>query len=121
MDNKIFGAAGEKVAADFLRAQGIIVRARNFHTRTGEIDIIGEYNGMILFVEVKTRRDKIFGRAGEAVDTRKQKKIVRAAMEYLARNNLKNCPCRFDVLEVYCETDGTWRVVPILGAFEADF
>ena len=116
---KILGKIGEDAAADFLRARGVAIKARNFRLRTCEIDIIGEYQGTILFVEVKTRQNARYGRAGAAVDWRKQQKIIAAAQTYLQQNNLADRPCRFDVLEVYPQNDGTFRIVPLAGAFEA--
>ena len=116
---KVLGDIGEDVAAAYLQNHGVVIRARNFRLKTGEIDIIGERDGMILFVEVKTRTSDCYSRAAAAVDIRKQRKIIAAAQIYLQRENLDDCPCRFDVVEVYPQSDGTFRVVTIDGAFEA--
>ena len=117
-EKKKLGARGEDAAVAFLRGKGVTIRARNYRVKEGEIDIVGEYGGVILFVEVKTRSGKAYGRAGAAVDYRKQRKIIAAAERYLQRENLPNCPCRFDVLEVYSDGE-SFRIVPIAGAFEA--
>ncbi len=118
-DKKTLGEIGEEVAANFLRRKGVAIRARNFRVKNGEIDIIGDEEGTLLFVEVKTRTGEYYGRAAGAVNFRKQQKIIAAAQIYLQRENLGHCPCRFDVIEVYPERDGTFRVVHLPAAFEA--
>ena len=118
-DAKAVGMRGEDAAAAYLRSKGVVIRARNFRTRLGEIDIVGEYDGVVLFVEVKTRSGTRRGRAGEAVDFRKQRRIIAAAQCYLQKNNLLCCPCRFDVVEVYPRGDGTFVINDVEGAFEA--
>ena len=113
------GKVGEDAAALFLQQRGVTVRERNFRLPIGEIDIIGEYGELIIFAEVKTRSGKRYGRAGAAVDFRKQQKIIATAQIYLQRENLSNRPCRFDVIEVYPLPNGRFQIEPIAGAFEA--
>lgn len=115
---KKFGDAGEDAAADFLRANGFTVIARNFRAPGGEIDIIADDGATLVFVEVKARSGKKFGRPCEAVDFRKRQKIIAAANYWLMRENIFEKHCRFDVIEVY-KTDDGFEILPIVGAFEA--
>lgn len=96
---KTIGEAGECAAADFLKARGMKIVARNYHSRFGEIDIIAADNEYIVFVEVKTRRVNPIVSGVEAVDKRKQRKLRLTAELYLQQNETFLQP-RFDVIEV---------------------
>lgn len=98
--NKITGDKGEIVAQKYLKKKKYRILESNYHSHTGEIDIIAQFKEMIIFVEVKTRESNFFGLPCEAVDERKQAKIRLVATEYLKRNRLLDYPCRFDVIEV---------------------
>lgn len=115
---KDFGVDGEGLAARFLESKGYRIVERNWRIRSAEIDLIAERNGVIVFVEVKTRHSKKFGRPAEAVDARKQKKIIEAAGVFLQREEYARSACRFDVIEVF-ELDGEWTLNQIENAFEA--
>ena len=94
------GAAGEVIAARFLREQGYDILAVNARTRLGEVDIIAADGRYIAFVEVKTRDEHAITQfPREAVTREKQEKIKKAAALYLKRNKTKLQP-RFDVIEV---------------------
>ena len=98
MDNINIGKYGEDLACKYLETKGYKIKERNFHTFLGEIDIISEYKGDIVFVEVKTRRSDKFGYPEEAINYNKQRKIIKNALCYLAKYNLwKNNYC-FDVV-----------------------
>ena len=116
----LLGRRGEDVAVHFLCARGYQIRERNFRIRGGEIDIIAEIDGAIIFAEVKTRCNKGFARAADAVDAAKQKRIIKTAMTYLAKNKLGECPCRFDVLEVYKKPNELFEIEHIRDAFEIE-
>ena len=74
---------------------------RNFHDRYGEIDIIGEEDGTLLFIEVKYRSSGRYGTPEEAVTAEKQRSICRTALYYLHRKNMNTqIPVRFDVVSV---------------------
>ena len=94
------GAAGEAQAADYLAAQGMEILARNFSIRGGEIDLIAQDGAYIVFIEVKMRTGAYGGLGREAVTTAKQRRICRAAMQYLIQNALTNRFVRFDVVEI---------------------
>ena len=91
---KDLGVNGENLAAQYLEANGWRILERNFRIRRAEIDLIAEREGMIVFVEVKTRLSNKFGRPAEAVDERKQRKIIMAAGVFMQRAEFAQCTCR---------------------------
>ena len=94
------GARAEDLCADLLRRSGLRVLARNWRCRHGEIDLVAEEGGTLVFVEVRYRRDERFGGAAGSVTTAKQARLIAAARLYLAwRPIARSEPaCRFDVL-----------------------
>ena len=102
--NKSKGADGEKLAASYLISYGYRILAKNFVTEVGEIDIIATDEEYLVFVEVKTRFNTDFGRAAEAVDYAKQKKISLVASQYINKFGLFDVPVRFDVIEIYLQS-----------------
>ena len=102
--NKSKGADGEKLAASYLISNGYRILAKNFVTEVGEIDIIATDEEYLVFVEVKTRLNTDFGRAAEAVDYAKQKKISLVASQYINKFGLFDVPVRFDVIEIYLQS-----------------
>ena len=114
---KEFGNYGEQKAAEYLLKQGYGVLRRNFRTRYGEIDIIAEHNGALVFCEVKSRHTARYGTGAEAVDIRKQRKISRAAAEYLQENGLMDCAVRFDVIAILAR-NGETHIDHIINAFD---
>ena len=118
MDNKSLGSRGEEAAAVYLMRHGYEILERNFRVSTGEIDIVAVTGDTLVFAEVKTRRSDACGQPAQAVDYRKQQKIVRTAEWYLRQRHEEMCLCRFDVLEVYPQGN-TCRIRHIEGAFEA--
>ena len=72
MLNKVLGAKGEKLAADFLERNGFEVTEKNFRYDRGEIDIVARKGKLITFCEVKTRTNSAYGGGENAVDYRKQ-------------------------------------------------
>ena len=91
------GRRGEQLVAGLLRLKLYRVRARNYRTRLGELDIVAERGGCLAFVEVKTRRNENYGHPGLAVDWRKRRKLFKMAKMYLAEHGLFDRDCRFDV------------------------
>lgn len=95
------GDYGEKVAADWLRANNCKILARNFKGRKGgEVDIVATDGEQLLFTEVKTRQKDALMRGLAAVNRKKQKLIERGANEWLRRLGTREVPWRFDVIEV---------------------
>lgn len=93
------GNLGESLACDALRERGYAVLATRYRTRFGEIDIVCEHDGVLVFVEVKARR----GREGSAVDAvspAKRRRVASMALDYLAWMHKLDTPCRFDVVAI---------------------
>lgn len=111
------GQRWEVLAAKHLRREGYKLRDRNFRARAGEIDLIAEENGVLCFIEVKGRRGTGFGTPAEAVTLEKQRRIARAAEEYLVVKRLGSPLCRFDVVAILESESGT-EVTILRGAFE---
>ena len=95
------GELGERIAVDFLKAEGRKVLYRNFRApKGGEVDIVARDGKMLSFVEVKTRTSEKFGRPLDAVDREKELLIERGANEWLRLLGTREIPIRFDVVEV---------------------
>lgn len=94
------GILGEELAVEELARRGYAILERRYRTASGEIDIVAEDAGTLVFVEVKARVSAEFGTAAEAVTRRKQQRLVRMAREYLTRNRIGDRPCRFDVVAI---------------------
>jgi putative endonuclease len=100
MSRQELGILGENLAVEELTRRGYAILARRYRTRYGEIDIVAEEQGTIVFVEVKAREDATFGTAAEAVTPDKRRRVVSRAVEYLARKHVTDRPCRFDVVAI---------------------
>ncbi len=100
------GDFGERVAAAHLEAKGYRIRERNFRVREGEVDIIAERGGTLVFVEVRTRRGESMGSAAESVTAAKAARILAAAQSYL--QTVEDCPAdqRIDVIALSLASDG---------------
>jgi len=120
LTNVEMGRAAEDAAAKFLRRKGYRILHRNLRMSGGEIDIVAEHRGVLVFVEVKARSSDEFGTPLEAVDGRKQRKLTKLALQYLAEHESAWRNCRFDVVEVYMRRDGKIeRMELITDAFDA--
>ena len=94
------GRRGEDLAARRLERLGYTVIERNYRTRAGEIDLIAERSGTLVFCEVKTRRGPSFGGGYEAVTWRKRAKIRSLAEAFLQERGDRSNAIRFDVASV---------------------
>ena len=112
-----FGQASEMQAEQFLMAKGYRILDRNVRTFLGELDLVAEDQGVVVFVEVKGRTTEAFGGALLAVDHRKRVKLTKLAAQYLAQRHWFDKPCRFDVVLVQSDQG---RIEHLQNAFEAD-
>ena len=94
MNNTRTGMLGEELAEIMLLEKGYTILARNFRCRYGEIDIIAAKNGVLAFVEVKTRLFGSCGRGSESVTAAKRQKIRRCALCYISM-----CQRRFEAID----------------------
>lgn len=94
------GLHGEDLAAHELERRGHRILARRYRTRFGEIDIVSDANGTVVFTEVKARSSNRFGAAAEQVPPWKQRRIAAMALDFLAFAGRLNDDCRFDVIAI---------------------
>jgi putative endonuclease len=115
------GVRGETLAYWYLRQAGYTVVARNWRARSGagELDLVGWEGSILAFVEVKTRTSEAAGPPEEAVSQIKQKRVTRAAKEYLRQLRRKPMSCRFDVVSVSLDPKEGLQVRLLKDAFKA--
>src|SRR5258706_12826390 len=98
MDTQSLGLWGEDEAARYLQAHGLRIVHRQYRQKWGEVDLIGLDGETWVFVEVKTRSSLYQPSAMDAVTSRKQQRIVRAALSYMKWKRLLGRPMRFDLV-----------------------
>lgn len=89
------GRKGEDAAVMYLIQRGFKLIGRNIRTEYGEIDIVAENNGNLVFVEVKARRSRKYGFPEEAINSIKQDHMINSALAYIQEK---------------CEVDVNWRI-----------
>jgi putative endonuclease len=94
------GRRGEERAEEYLKGNGYRILEKNYRTPFGEIDIVAEEKGTLVFVEVKKRNTPRFGSPFEAVDALKRKRILRSALFYMKERRQTRRRVRFDVLGI---------------------
>lgn len=114
------GDEGEGRAEAYLRGQGFRILGRNVRSPLGELDLIADDQGVLVFVEVKRRRTGAFGGAIEAVDARKRAKLIQLAAQYLAQHRIRNRACRFDVVVIQDQIGTAEALQHITNAFDLD-
>ncbi|HXU43654.1 MAG TPA: YraN family protein [Burkholderiales bacterium] len=92
------GARAEDLCAELLRASGMRLLERNWRCRHGEIDLIAEEGGTVVFAEVRQRSSSGFGGAAESITSAKRDRLLAAARLYLSGK--PEAHCRFDVFLV---------------------
>ena len=112
-NNKLIGDIGENIALEYLKSKGFKVLERNCTYVGVEMDIVFMDKKTLVFCEVKTRSDTLFGRPVEAVTKQKQMRYIQGAKGYIISHKIKNTDIRFDVIEVLED-----EINHIIGAFE---
>lgn len=95
-----FGQWGEEKAACYLNENGYNIIEKNFRCRMGEIDIVAEKNGVICFIEVKTRNNEKYGSPAEAVTECKKRHLARTAQYYMMLRKFEERDARIDIIEI---------------------
>ena len=113
------GQAAEEAAARWLAKAGLAVLERNVRFPEGEIDLVCRDRDVVVFVEVKCRRPHWGEGPGDAVSWEKRRRLIRLAQHYLRARRLDRARCRFDVVAVTLERDGTHTVRHLRSAFDA--
>jgi putative endonuclease len=123
---KRLGTEGETVVRAYLEQRGWRIVAMNYRCTAGEMDVIAEEPTQpeltLVFLEVKTRRGVQHGSPREAVDHRKQQRLIAVAQTFLGERATggDEPACRFDIVEVFVGADGLSRVVLHRAAFTAE-
>ncbi len=94
------GQRGEQVAAQYLIDHGYAVHARNWRCAVGEIDLVTEKDGVLIFVEVRTRRGDRLGTPEESITPAKRARLIAAAQTYLDEHGQAERDWRIDVVAI---------------------
>jgi putative endonuclease len=113
-----FGQVSEMRAEQFLVAKGYRILDRNVRTRLGELDLVADDQGVVVFVEVKGRSTEAFGGALLAVDYRKRMKLTKLATQYLAQRRWSDKACRFDIVLVQGQSSIQGQIEHLQNAFD---
>lgn len=96
---KKIGNLGEKLALEFLEKKQYRLREKNFRIPGGEIDLVMEKDGILVFVEVKTRTNQTFGAGGSAFRYLQKRALLRTIFQYLGKTDPQN-PWRLDLVSI---------------------
>ena len=96
----MLGKRGEQYAAQYLTDHGYAVRARNWRCPVGEIDLVTEKDGRVIFVEVRTRRSDRLGTPEESITPAKRARLIAAARTYLDEQGQTDRDWRIDIVAI---------------------
>lgn len=117
-DAKRLGRWGEYRCEKFLRQKGFKTLTRNFSCKAGEIDLVmADPQGAVVFVEVKTRADELFGPAELVITLAKKQKMAQTARYFISEHNLHSRPCRFDIVAIVLGQKGKPQIRHYQNAF----
>jgi len=111
-----FGKRGEDLAQEYLREKGYVILETNYRVSNAEVDIVAKYNKIIVFVEVKTRRQTIYGNPEIAVNREKRKNMKRVARGYINLHRHKG-EVRFDIISIVLSMSGQSQITHFEDAF----
>jgi putative endonuclease len=115
--NRLLGDRGEQEAARYLDRQGLRILQRGYRTDLGEVDLVALDGDVVVFVEVKARRQ---GTPAEAVTPEKQRRLTLAALHFLKKHQMLDQRSRFDVVAIIWPDDrNAPEIEHIRDAFEA--
>jgi len=116
MPSRDSGEAAERHALAYLMQQGLKLVETNYRSRFGEIDLIMRDGEVLVFAEVRMRKNNDFGGARASITVAKQTKLIKTANQYLAKI-ARPPPCRFDAVLLGDANSGT--IEWIKNAFDA--
>jgi putative endonuclease len=116
-DRQRLGIIGEDLAARELASRGYAILERRYRTEYGELDIVAQDGDTLVFVEVRAKASSEFGTAAESITNAKKRRVSRMAADYLARRDIGDRPCRFDVVTV----DDAFSSAPVITVYPAAF
>jgi putative endonuclease len=100
------GKRGEQYAAQYLTDRGYAIRTRNWRCPVGEIDLVAEKEGKLIFVEVRTRRGDRLGTPEESITPAKRARLIAAAQTYLDEQGQTDRDWRIDVVAIEIGSHG---------------
>ncbi|MCS7088488.1 MAG: YraN family protein [Thermoflexales bacterium] len=100
------GTAIERLVAHHLEAQGYTLLARNWRCAYGELDLVAEREGVVIFFEVRARRSETFGTPEESLTPRKRAALIAAAQAFLAERGLEASAWQIDLVAVVLDAHG---------------
>ncbi|MDR1963660.1 MAG: YraN family protein [Planctomycetaceae bacterium] len=109
--------AGEEEAILLLREKGYVILQQNIRLPGGELDIVARTGSLLVFVEVKTRREPKFSKPNESVQEPKRQRQSALARQFITLCHLPNVPIRFDVISVLWYPDAPPKIQHIENAF----
>jgi putative endonuclease len=118
--NRSKGQEAERLGEVYLKKRGYTIIGRNIRSSFGEIDLVARDKNVVVFIEVKSRRNLAFGFPEEAVNHEKRRRLIRLASWYLAKKRLSESRVRFDVLAMRLGDGDAADIRLIQNAFEAN-
>ncbi len=116
---KRIGDQGEKLARRYLLRHGYAIRAVNWSSLFGELDIIAEKAGLLVFIEVKARRGRDTQSALAAISPAKQERMLKAIYQYLDEAGISwDAPWRIDAIAVALDGQNAARIAHVEDAFD---
>src|SRR5512136_1170218 len=100
VNRKALGELGERWAREYLEQHGYRIRETNYRCREGEVDIVAEHGGCLVFVEVRTKTGSAFGTPEESITPVKQERLAAVAMSYLQTHDGLPLEWRIDVVAI---------------------
>ena len=110
------GRKGEELAFQYLAKKGYVIKARNWHFKNAEIDIIAFRDNTLIIVEVKTRSAAIYEEPNEAITDQKIRFLTNAAEAYILENEI-DFETQFDVISIKWFGEGKYELDHIEDAF----
>ena len=110
----------EAVAAEYLEERGLVVLARGYRCRLGEIDLVCREQRTLVIVEVRARGSGAVARAAESIGPAKRTRIIRATRHFLMRHReWRDSAIRFDVVAFDAIDTADTRISWLRNAFDA--
>jgi len=119
--NREIGYEGEALAEEYLIQHGYTIIQKNYTVKGGEIDIIANEGGYLVFIEVKHHSKADYGTMLEKINLKKQQNIIYTAKVYITQRKLLDCSCRFDVVTIERQSSGEKKVELIQDAFQVEY
>ena len=112
------GRRGEAVARARLESLGYVVAAANYRSKVGEIDLVAERDGVIVFVEVRARSGPSMGLPEESITPKKRRRIITTAQNYLQEHRAQDRQWRIDLVAVEFDRRGLAEIRIVENAIE---